>query len=54
MWVCFNCHEFNDANKDKCVKCETPRQQREKPKGNREPTSNSQTTFKTTCTFIKF
>ncbi|CAC5363488.1 unnamed protein product [Mytilus coruscus] len=36
MWVCFNCHEFNDANKDKCVKCETPRQQREKPKGRHE------------------
>ncbi|XP_076111510.1 heat shock 70 kDa protein 12A-like [Mytilus galloprovincialis] len=36
MWVCFNCHEFNDANKDKCVKCETPRQQREKPKGRNE------------------
>ncbi|XP_052081987.1 heat shock 70 kDa protein 12A-like isoform X7 [Mytilus californianus] len=36
MWVCFNCHEYNDANKDKCVKCETPRQQREKPKGRSE------------------
>ncbi|CAC5396426.1 unnamed protein product [Mytilus coruscus] len=36
MWVCLNCHEFNDPNKEKCGKCEIPRQQKEKPKGKHE------------------
>lgn len=34
MWVCLNCHEYNDPEKEKCGKCENPRQQKEKPKGN--------------------
>ncbi|XP_063446045.1 heat shock 70 kDa protein 12A-like isoform X1 [Mytilus trossulus] len=33
MWVCLNCHDFNDASKEKCGKCEMPRQQKEKHKG---------------------
>ncbi|CAC5380032.1 unnamed protein product [Mytilus coruscus] len=36
MWVCLNCHEFNDPNIEKCGKCEIPRQQKEKPKGKHE------------------
>ncbi|XP_052081952.1 heat shock 70 kDa protein 12A-like isoform X3 [Mytilus californianus] len=36
MWVCLNCHEYNDPNNEKCGKCEIPRQQKEKPKGKHE------------------
>ncbi|VDI84295.1 Hypothetical predicted protein [Mytilus galloprovincialis] len=36
MWVCLKCHDFNDSSKEKCGKCEMPRQQKEKPKGKHE------------------
>ncbi|XP_076111534.1 heat shock 70 kDa protein 12A-like [Mytilus galloprovincialis] len=36
MWVCLKCHDFNDSSKEKCGKCEMPRQEKENPKGKHE------------------